>query len=101
MKFILFHPCVTWEYSFIQHCQQGNENFSGNVDKVDGRGQLSKYMAVYGGDDVDGNDGSVDGGGGGDESVYGIDGGDDIDGGGDEKCKLGLGESVRLTSFPW
>ena len=56
---------------------------------------------MYGGDDVDGNDGSVDGGGGGDESVYGIDGGDDIDGGGEEKCKLGLGESVRLTSFPW
>ena len=100
MKFILFHPCATWEYSFIQHCQQVDENFSGNVDKVYGRGQLSKYMAVYGGDDVDGNDGSVDGGGG-DESVNGIDGGDDIDGGGEEKCKLGLGESVRLTSFPW
>ena len=31
----------------------------------------------------------------GDESL------DRSDGGGDEKCKLGLGESVGLSSFPW
>ena len=64
---------------------------------------ISKYMAVYGGDGGDGDDGSVDGGG--SESVYGIDGCGGVDaindGGGDEKCKLGRGESVRLTSFPW
>ena len=31
----------------------------------------------------------------GDESL------DRSDGGGEEKCKLGLGESVGLSSFPW
>ena len=57
---------------------EGSDGFDGNVD---------------GGDEIDGGDGGDD--------IDGGDGGDDIDGGGDEKFKLGLGESVRLTSFPW
>ena len=100
MKFILFHPCRSWEYSFIQHfflVAMLANTMGEDIYKL-----ISKYMAVYGGDGGDGDDGSVDDGG--SESVYGIDGCggvDDIDGGEDEKCKLGRGESVRLTSFPW
>ena len=69
--------------------EYGGDNDSGD-ESLDGRG---------GGDDdgVDGGDG-----GGGDEGGHGGDGGGGDDGdGGDGKCKLGLGESVRLTSFPW
>ena len=52
------------------------------------------------GGDVGGDDG-VDGGDG-DEGGDGGDGGGGDEGdGGNEKCKLGLGESVRLPSFPW
>ena len=46
-----------------------------------------------------------------DGNEYGSDGSGDVDsgdesldrsdGGGEEKCKMSLGESVRLSSFPW
>ena len=81
----------------------GGENCSGNVGGDDGNdyGRVWSFRSFDGNVDGDGDNDSGGGVGDDDSGDDGVHGGGGLLSGGEKKCKLGLGESVRLTSFPW